>query len=120
MVPRGDGPFQVMEKLNENAYKLDLSGEYNVSATFNVYDLTMFDDFSDLRKNHFHEGGNDVRTPSSVSVVHQEVLPQGPITKSKARQFREVLISTCTKLSESFDNESAIEHRCFNVLHIDV
>ena len=29
--PRGDGPFQVLERINDNAYKIDLLGEYNVS-----------------------------------------------------------------------------------------
>ncbi|KAL4325890.1 hypothetical protein GQ457_11G026160 [Hibiscus cannabinus] len=32
LLPRGDGPFQVVEKVNENAYKLDLPGEYNEFA----------------------------------------------------------------------------------------
>lgn len=41
--PRGDGPFQVLERFNDNAYKLDLPGEYTVSATFNVSDLSPFD-----------------------------------------------------------------------------
>ena len=40
--PRGDGPFQVLERINDNAYKIDLPGEYNVSATFNVSDLSLF------------------------------------------------------------------------------
>jgi hypothetical protein len=31
--PRGDGPFQVIAMINNNAYKLDLPGEYNISAT---------------------------------------------------------------------------------------
>jgi hypothetical protein len=29
--PRGDGPFQVLARINNNAYKLDLPGEYNLS-----------------------------------------------------------------------------------------
>ena len=34
---RGDSPFQVLDSINDNAYKLDLPGEYNISATFNVF-----------------------------------------------------------------------------------
>ena len=37
--PRGDGPFQVLEKINNNAYRLDLPEEYGVSTTFNISDL---------------------------------------------------------------------------------
>ena len=60
--PRGDGPFQVLERINENAYKIDLPGEYGVSCSFNVADLTPFvagGDSEDLRANAFQEGGND-------------------------------------------------------------
>ncbi|XP_071939170.1 uncharacterized protein [Coffea arabica] len=28
LLPRGDGPFQVLERINDNAYKLELPGEY--------------------------------------------------------------------------------------------
>src|SRR3954465_12123719 len=59
LLPRGDGPFQVFERINDNAYKLDLPGEYNVSATFNVADLSPFDAGVDLRTNPFQEEGND-------------------------------------------------------------
>jgi hypothetical protein len=41
--PRGDGPFQILEKINDNAHKVDLPGEYKVSATFTVSDLSPFD-----------------------------------------------------------------------------
>ena len=53
-LPRGDGPFQVVERVNNNAYKLDLPGEYGVHATFNIIDLSLFyvDDKLDLRTNH--------------------------------------------------------------------
>ena len=43
LYPREDGPFQVIERINDNAYKLDLPGEYNISATINVSDLSPFD-----------------------------------------------------------------------------
>jgi hypothetical protein len=57
--PRGDGPFQVLARINNNAYKLDLPGECNISATFNVSDLSPFDVGDDLRTNPFEERGND-------------------------------------------------------------
>ena len=55
-MPRGNGPFQVMAKINDNAYKIDLLGEYGISPTFNVADLSLFDagdDLVDLRANAF-------------------------------------------------------------------
>jgi hypothetical protein len=55
--PRGDGPFQILERINDNAYKVDLSGEYGVSATFNVSDFTLFDVGDGLRSNPFEERG---------------------------------------------------------------
>ncbi|GJZ78262.1 RNA-directed DNA polymerase [Tanacetum coccineum] len=38
--PRGDGPFRVLKMITDNAYKIELPGHYNVSATFNVADLS--------------------------------------------------------------------------------
>ena len=59
--PRGDGPFQVLERINDNAYKLDLPGEYNISVTFNVSDLSLFDIGDDSRLNPFEERGGMMR-----------------------------------------------------------
>ena len=56
---RGGGPFQVIERINDNTYKLDLPSKYDVSATFNVTDLSPFDVGEDLRANPFQEEGND-------------------------------------------------------------
>jgi hypothetical protein len=67
--PRSDGPFQVLENINDNAYKIDLSGEFGVSATFNVADLTLFDTGFDSRSNPFEERGDDVDQPRNTSNV---------------------------------------------------
>ena len=58
LIPRCDGPFKVLEKVNDNSYKLELSGDMGVSPTFNIGDLTPYledeDDGygDDLRANH--------------------------------------------------------------------
>ena len=41
--PRGDSPFNILERINDNSYKIDFPGDYSVSATFNVADLSPFD-----------------------------------------------------------------------------
>jgi hypothetical protein len=66
--PRGDKPFQILERINDNAYKVDLQGEYGVSATFNVSDLILFDVGDDSRLNPFEErrDDEDQSTPSII------------------------------------------------------
>ena len=55
LLPRDDGPFQVLARYNNNAYKIDIPRDkYNVSDIFNVKDLSpyhgdeTFDPRSDL------------------------------------------------------------------------
>ena len=98
--PRGNGPFQVLEKINDNAYKLDLPGEYNVFATFNVSDLNPFDVGVDSRTNPFEEGGNDM-----IPTAHKEFkagdyaakrsdplqVSVGPITRQRAKKIKEAM-----------------------------
>jgi len=63
--PRGDGPFLILERINDNAYKVDLPGEYGVSVTFNVSDLTLFDVGDDSRSNPFEERRDDADQPNT-------------------------------------------------------
>jgi hypothetical protein len=39
LMPRVDGPFKVLEKINKNAYKLDLPVDFGVSPIFNILNL---------------------------------------------------------------------------------
>ena len=87
VLPQGDGPFQVLERINDNAYKLDLLGENQVSATFNVTDLSPFDVGDDLRTNHFQEERNDGSHVRRWNLDPLEV-PLGPITRSRAKRFK--------------------------------
>jgi hypothetical protein len=42
LIPRAAGPFKIIEKINDNAYKLELSPEFGVSPTFNIADLNPY------------------------------------------------------------------------------
>jgi len=91
--PRGDGPFQILERINDNAYKVDLPGEYGVSATFNVSDLTLFDVGDDSRSNPFKERGGDADQPN-IKCNHANnplKVPIWAITRPKAKKLKEAL-----------------------------
>jgi len=63
LMPWADGPFKVLEKINDNTYKVDLPWEYGVSSTFNLADLKpYFDDdkLENLRENSLQQGEDDV------------------------------------------------------------
>ncbi|KAL3598370.1 hypothetical protein D5086_006288 [Populus alba] len=105
LMPRADGPFRIIEKVNDNAYKVDLPGDYNVSATFNVKDLSPYlddDDDSDLRTNHFQPGADDVHhgnyNPSRKAESNMQEDSDGPNDKSESE-------TTTTGLDESNCND---------------
>jgi len=80
----------VLEKINDNAYKIDLPSEYNVSATFNVSDLSLFDADGgtlDLRTNPFQERGSDEDTTKDKG---HEAL-EGPMTRGRLKQTQHVI-----------------------------
>jgi hypothetical protein len=94
LLHRGDGQFQVLERINNNAYRLDLPREYNVSATFNVSDLNPFGvgDELDLRTNPFQKEGNDEDMASTRSWNADPIqVPIGPVTRARAKKFQNAL-----------------------------
>jgi len=108
LLPRGDGPFQVLERINDNAYKLDLPSEYNVSTTFNVTDLSPFDVGDDLRANPFQDEGNDGNQGTALKDLVQ--VPIGPVTRARAKKFKDVLNGLIQKLWAQANSWRPIEH----------
>ena len=61
-MPRVDGPFKVLEGVNGNDYKVSLLGNYGVSASFNVVDLSPYLEdkhLVNLRDNSFQREEDD-------------------------------------------------------------
>ena len=49
--PRGDGPFKVLKRINNNAYIIDIpTSKYLVSSTFNVKDLSPYHGEEEVEK----------------------------------------------------------------------
>jgi len=96
-MPRADGPFQIIEKINDNAYKLDLPAHYGVSSTFNVADLKPYvgeEEKLPLRMTSIQEGEDDEDITTSVPTTSlaAATTPEGPMTQARARQLNYVIL----------------------------
>jgi hypothetical protein len=105
--PQGDGPFQILEMINDNAYKVDLPGEFGVSATFNVSDLTLFNVGDDSMSNPFEEIGDDADQPN---IKHNHAnnplkVPIGPIIRARAKKLKEALNGLVQNIWSKMDLE---------------
>ena len=69
--PRSEGPFQVLARVNDNAYKVQLPGTPKEAATFNVADLEPYYDPTDpipsLRANFSEAREDDRQAPKDPS-----------------------------------------------------
>ncbi|WVZ57943.1 hypothetical protein U9M48_008271 [Paspalum notatum var. saurae] len=84
LMPRAAGPFKVLKKINDNAYKLEFPAYFGVSPTFNIADLKPYlgeEDEIASRTTSLQQGEDDEDiTPMAM---------QGPITRSHARQLNQ-------------------------------
>lgn len=56
-LPQEDGHFQVVAWTNEKGYQLDIFSRYNMSTTFNIFDISPFDVDDDSKMNPCEERG---------------------------------------------------------------
>jgi len=82
--PRGDGPFKVLKRINDNAYVIDIpQSKYLVSNSFNVSDLSPYHGDEDME---MHEsrmtlsqgGGDDTAHPMAMPPLHRQVPQVDP------------------------------------------
>ena len=68
-----------------------MPGEYNVSANFNVIDLSPFDVGKDLRSNPSQDEGNDEDIRDARNTHDPIQVPVGLVTRYQAKRFKEDL-----------------------------
>jgi len=71
---RGDGPYKIVYKVGDNTYKVELSDDMNISATFNDRDLTPYiedgdEDIGNLRVNPLQGGEIDAEQTMKPSLL---------------------------------------------------
>ncbi|GJS88715.1 RNA-directed DNA polymerase [Tanacetum coccineum] len=88
--PRADGPFRILKKINDNAYKVELPGHYGVSDTFNVADLSPYTpnaDFDgDSGLSRFLEGKDDTDQGGSPLSLTQAGPTESYLFQSKVEE----------------------------------
>jgi hypothetical protein len=82
-----DGPFKILKKINDNAYKLELPPEFGVSTIFNISDLRPYlgeEDEVPSRTTSNQEGEDDenITTLDTTNPIEMH----GLITRSRAQQ----------------------------------
>ena len=103
VMPRTDGPFLILGRVNDNAYKVNFLGEYRVSATLNVADLSCYledDHLANLRENSPQQGEDD-GGPSMEPHQEPQGSPRSLIPSSKVKERVQVLIDQLAVLSGS-------------------
>lgn len=88
--PWADGLFQILEKINYNAYKVDHPCKYNISATFNVSNLSSFDADDNSRLNPFEERWNDGHHVR-LSLKDPMQVSDKPIIRSRSKKIKEAM-----------------------------
>jgi hypothetical protein len=107
LMPRVDGPFKVLKKINENAYKLDLPTDFGVTPTFNIAYLKPYlreEDELESRTTQMQEGKDDVdiNTSDTSTPTHNQI--SDPITWAPACQLNNQVSSFLASYSSYLHN----------------
>ena len=83
---RADGPFKILKKINDNAYKLELPSDFGISPRFNISDLKPHlgeEEELESRMTSLQEGEDD--EDITLSDTHNpSVATQDPMPRARA------------------------------------
>jgi hypothetical protein len=88
LMSRADGPFKILEKVNDNAYKLKLPPDFGVNPIFNIADLTPYmgeEDELESRTTPLQEEEDDKDITPMHTAETPPIMIQGPITRACTR-----------------------------------
>ncbi|KAK1680991.1 hypothetical protein QYE76_041839 [Lolium multiflorum] len=90
--PRGDGPFKVLKRINNNAYVIDIpTSKYLVSNTFNISDLSPHygdEEEQESRTTLSQGGGDDVAPLANDTTSRPTSPPRGTSVKTQAMESK--------------------------------
>jgi hypothetical protein len=72
LMSRVAGPFKILAKINDNAYKLELPPEFGVSPSFNILNLRPYlgeEDEMPSRTTSMQEGEDDKDINTSATII---------------------------------------------------
>ena len=96
LMPRADGPFEILERVNDNAYKVNFPIDYGVSATFNVVDLSPYledDHLSNLRANSPQQGRMMEVHSWNLTISPKEVWKAQVLAPRSRKRFSHCLMN---------------------------
>ncbi|KAL0386009.1 UNVERIFIED_CONTAM: Retrovirus-related Pol polyprotein from transposon.6 [Sesamum radiatum] len=99
---RVDGPFQLISRINDNAYKLDLPD-------------------ADSRLNLSEEEGNDGDHPKLPTQSNGDLLKidGGPIMRARAKKINHTLIILIEEINGTMHEETSKQGPVLNILQVD-
>ncbi|KAK1579642.1 hypothetical protein QYE76_016620 [Lolium multiflorum] len=112
--PRGDGPFKVLKRINNNAYVIDIpTSKYLVSNTFNVSDLSPHhgdEEGQESRTTLSQGGGDDVAPLANDTTSRPTSPPSGPMTRARAKAIHDKVNSLLTTLDLGTPLDGLLPH----------
>ena len=122
LAQRGDGPFEVVKAIGDNAYEIALPSEYGVHNTFNVADLEAYvepeTDDGEAGTLHSQVGEGDAILPSMNAKEEEDALrvtTEGPITRARAKSIADATNSIIQRVHSCQGTKESTSENAFSL-----